>query len=202
MSVDLVADVRLRYSLAHRYARVVIAIDASGSMGLAAPGGSLWKVAGTGATQAWSLLDGRDELGVWAFQGRSVRKLAPLGPRDDARVKATSAALEQIRPRGPAPLYSAVVGAVAAAGPSDDNKVTAVILMTDGEPDNASVLNEKQFRTAVQGKGVRVFAIAMGATGCAAPVLKTITTATAGKCLEADPGSAAGPMAAIFEAVL
>jgi hypothetical protein len=49
---------------------------------------------------------------------------------------------------------------------------------------------------------VRVFAVAMGATGCAAPVLKTITTATAGKCLEAEPGTVIDPLATIFEALL
>jgi hypothetical protein len=205
VSVDLVAEVETRYRLTQRSGRVLIAIDASGSMGLNSPGGSLWRVAAQGAGQAWTLVGPRDQLGVWAFQGPGpggIRKVVPPAVPDPAVRARTVAALTKITPRGPAPLYNAIVAAVAEAGPSTDDRVTAVILLTDGENDNASVLDTGEFRRAVEGKKVRVFAIALGATGCAAPVLKTVTTATAGTCLEADPGTVAGPMATIFEAVL
>ncbi len=205
VSVDLVAEVKTRYYPTQRSGRVLIAIDASGSMGLASPGGSLWQVAARSANQAWGLVGTGDQLGVWAFQGQGtagIRKLVPPVVSGAGVRKRTATALDKIRPRGPAPLYNAIVAAVAEAGPSTDDRVTAVILLTDGENDNASVLDTGQFRTAVEGRHVRVFAIALGSTGCAAPVLKTVTTATAGTCLEADPGSAAGPMATIFEAVL
>ncbi|HEU4348057.1 MAG TPA: caspase family protein [Actinoplanes sp.] len=210
ISVDLVEDVRVRYQQAHRAARVLIAIDASGSMGLAAPGGSLWQVAARGVQQAAGQLGEGDEFGVWSFQGAGrggIRKLVPIGPRNAAvrgqpRQVATAAALAGVRPQGPAPLFSTIVAGLAEVGPTTGDRVTAVVLLTDGENDNASTLDASQFRAAVTGKGVRVFSVAMGATGCAAPVLKTITTATAGKCLEADAGTVADQLTSIFEAVL
>jgi hypothetical protein len=202
ISPDLVTDARTRYQQAHRYARVLIAVDASGSMGLGGAADSPWTAAAEGVTKAakdWR--DSDNELGVLAFQDSGadgIRKLVPPGRPDP---DAVAAALGRITPRGPAPLFSAVVAALAEVGPSTADRVTAVILLTDGENDNASALNTSQFRAAVDGKGVRVFAVAMGATGCAAPVLKTITTATAGTCLEAEPGPAADPLTTILEAV-
>ena len=198
ISVDLVREVQVKYKLAHRYGRVLVAIDASGSMGVATTGRSLWQVAVRDVAKAADGLGGRNELGVWVFQRTTVHEPVPpaAGPR---RV---GPALRGIKPGGPAPLLAAVAGAVKEAGPSTGERVTAVIVLTDGEDDNASAINAGQFRAAVEGKGVRVFAVAMGTTGCAAPVLKTITAATAGECLEAEPGSVAEPLKTIFEAVL
>jgi len=190
VSVDLMNNVRAIYQQAHRYGRILVAIDASGSMGVATTGKSLWQVAVRDVNNAAGSVGSRNQLGVWAFQRTTIRKPG-AGP-----------ALARIVPGGPAPLYAAVAGAVKDVGPSTADRVTAVILLTDGEDDNASALDAGQFRTAVENKGVRVFAIAMGATGCAAPVLKTISTATAGKCLEAEPGSVAEPLTTILEAVL
>lgn len=198
ISVDLVNDVRTKYQLAHRYGRVLVAVDASGSMGLATTGASLWQVAVRGVAEISDGLDGRDELGVWVFQGTTVRK--PLPPA--AGPRRVGPALKGIEPGGPAPLFAAVAGAVDAVGPSTGERVTAVIVLTDGEDDNASAIDAGQFRAAVEGKGVRVFAIAMGTAGCAAPVLRTITAATAGTCLEAGPGSVTEPLETIVEAVL
>jgi hypothetical protein len=210
ISVDLVEDVQTKYADEHRPGRVLVAIDASRSMGHRGTGGSLWQVAARGVQQAMGRLGLRDEVGVWSFQGREltgIRKLVPVGPRDAAvrgqpRPVATAGALATVRPQGPAPLFRTIVAGLAEIGPTSDDRVTAMVLLTDGEDDNASALDARQFRAAVSGKGVRVFAVAMGTTGCAAPVLKTITTATAGKCLEADTGTVTDQLATIFEAVL
>ncbi|MCA2217930.1 caspase, EACC1-associated type [Jidongwangia harbinensis] len=210
ISVDLIEDVQTRYAREHRPGRVLVAIDASRSMGHRGAGGSLWQIAARGVQQAMGRLGRRDEVGVWSFQGperTGVRELVPVGLRDAAvrgqpRPVATARALGTVRPQGPAPLYRTIVAGLAEIGPTSDDRVTAMVLLTDGEDDNASALNARQFRAAVTGKGVRVFAIAMGTTGCAAPVLRTITTATAGKCLEADTGTVTDQLATIFEAVL
>lgn len=210
ISVDLVQDVRARYQEAHRPGRVLLEIDASKSMGIPAPGGSLWTVAARGAQQVIGRLGPRDELGIWSFQGTKrsgIRELVPVGRRDDPvggrpRQAGAADALARVRPQGPAPLFTAIITGLAEIGPTTDDRVTAVVILTDGENDNASAVDAEQFRTAVTGKGVRVFAVAMGATGCAAPVLKTITTATAGKCLEADAGTVTDQLETIFEAVL
>jgi hypothetical protein len=202
VSVDLVEDARTRYRQTHRPGRVLIAIDASGSMGRPAPGGSLWRLAAGGAQHAARLLGPHDELGVWAFQGAGasgVRRLVPVGRPQPALVGKN---LSRVRPQGPAPLYRTIVAGLAEVGPTTEQRVTAVVLFTDGENDNASALDTRQFRAAVTDKGVRVFAIAMGAAGCAAPVLRTITTATAGTCLEAGDGTVSEQLATIFEAVL
>ncbi len=208
-SVDLVQDVHIRYARAHRAGRVLIAIDASGSMGLAAPGGSLWRVAARGAERSIGRLGPRDELGIWAFQGRQrngVRELVPIGPRDDPvrgrpRQAAAAEALAAVRPDGPAPLFSTIVAGIAETGPTTDERVTALVLLTDGQNDNASAIGARQFRAAVSRKGVRVFAVAMGAAGCAAPVLRTVTTATGGACLEADADGVADQVETIMQAV-
>jgi hypothetical protein len=202
ISVDQVEEVHARYLDAHRPGRVLIAIDASGSMGRPGPGGSLWRVATGGAQRATRLLGPEDELGVWAFQdtgGDGIRRVVPVGRPQPA---AAAQALARVRPKGRAPLYRAIVAGLAEVGPTTADRVTAVVLLTDGENDNASALDARQFRAAVTGKGVRVFAVAMGAAGCAAPVLRTVTTATAGTCLEADDGTVAEQLATIFEAVL
>lgn len=209
-SVDLVQDVQARYEEAHRAGRVLIAIDASGSMGLAGPGGSLWRVAARDTPRLIGLLGPRDELGIWAFQGTrrdGVREIVPVGRRDDpvrgrSRQAVAAEALAAVRPAGPAPLYRTVVAGLAKAGPTTDERVTALVLLTDGQNDNASAIGARQFRDAVARKGVRVFAVAMGATGCAAPVLKTVTTATGGTCLEADADSVAAQLDTIMKAVL
>jgi Mg-chelatase subunit ChlD len=199
ISVDLVRQVRDSYRVAQRPGRVLIAVDASGSMGRPAPGGSLWQVATAGVQRATRLAGARDELGVWAFQGAGVRRVVPLGPPQPA---AAAQALSRVRPQGPAPLYRAIVTGLSEVGPTTADRATAVVLLTDGEDDNASALDARQFRAAVTGKGVRVFAVAMGAAGCAAPVLRTVTTATAGTCLEAGDGTVDEQLATIFEAVL
>jgi hypothetical protein len=202
VSVDLVEDARTRYRQAHRPARVLMAIDASGSMGRPAPGGSLWRLATGGAQHAARLLGPDDQLGVWAFQGTGnggVRRLVPIGRPTPAAVAKN---LSRVRPQGPAPLYRTIVAGLAEVGPTTEKRVTAMVLFTDGENDNASALDARQFRAAVTGKGVRVFAVAMGAAGCAAPVLRTVTTATAGTCLEAGDGTVTEQLATIFEAVL
>ena len=110
-------------------------------------------------------------------------------------------ALTAVRPAGPAPLYSTVVAGIAETGPTTDERVTALVLVTDGQNDNASAIGARQFRAAVSRKGVRVFAIAMGAAGCAAPVLRTVTTATAGTCLEADADDVTDQLETIMQAV-
>jgi hypothetical protein len=202
ISVDLLEDARTRYRQAHRPGRVLLAIDASGSMGRPAPGGSLWRLATEGAKDAAQLLGPDDQLGVWAFQGAGsdgVRRLVPVGRPQPATI---GKSLSRVRPQGPAPLYRTIVAGLAEVGPTTAERVTAVVLFTDGENDNASALDARQFRAAVTGKEVRVFAVAMGAAGCAAPVLRTVTTATGGTCLEADDGTVSEQLATIFEAVL
>ena len=125
----------------------------------------------------------------------------PAGSPSPTRVSPRPA-IGIVRPAGPAPPYRTVVGGLAKAGPTSDERVTALGLLTDGQNDNASAIGARQFRDAVARKGVRVFAVAMGATGCAAPVLKTVTTATGGTSLEADADSVAGQLDTIMKAVL
>lgn len=207
---DLLGAVQTRYREAHRPGRVLLAIDASESMGAPAPGDSLWRVAARGAESTVDRLGPRDEIGVWSFQGDSaagVRKLVPLGLRAEpvqgrSRQEAIAGALAAVRPAEAAPLFDAVVGGLAEVGPTTAERVTAVVVLTDGQNDNGSTIDAKGFDDAVRNKGVRVFAVAMGATGCDAPVLKTITTATAGSCLRAQPGTVTEELKTILEAVL
>jgi hypothetical protein len=203
---DLLASVRTRHDDAHRPGRVLLAIDASESMRSATPGGSRWEVARRGAESAFGLLrpPRPDELGVWVFQGvgrNGIRRLVPL-PGGQSRQATNAEALKVVHPQGPAPLFDTILAGIAEVRPANEERTTALVILTDGQDDNASTVDVNEFRAAVEGKQVRVYVVAMGTAGCAAPVLKTITTATGGECLEADPGAVTAQLATIFEAVL
>jgi Ca-activated chloride channel homolog len=195
------------YESAHRRGRVLLALDGSGSMAASAGRGqdSRLEVAARGIVQALELMGERDEFGLWIFpdgQGGAARELVPIGPRDDLvgalpRRQATGTVLGQVAPAGSTPLFRVIVDGVAAVGPSGDTRMSALVVLTDGQ-DTGSGLTSDQVREAVRSMGVRVYAVTVGDLTCSAGALDEIAAITGGRCVETDLASIEAELAELF----
>ena len=185
-----------QYDSARRPARVLFALDASGSMeGPTGTGGvSRFDLASAGVLRALERMGERDEFGLSPFStdvvGTGVRDAIPLGLRDTpvrevSRRDATVELLARIAPAGDTPLYRAIAEGLTMVGGSNDGQVSALVVLTDGE-DTASEISLVQIADAVQVSGVRVFVIAVGDTQCAFDALRTVSAPTGGACFDAD----------------
>lgn len=175
---------------AARHSRVLLVLDASGSMGLAVPGAGATRfaVAAAGAQTALSYLGERDEFGLWVYPGSpgAVRPLVPIGPAGPAARRAAARALGTVRPAGPTPLDQAVKQAVRAVGTSDDTRGAAVVILTDGQDQDPS-LTEGALRDEARDRRVRVFVVAVGAASCSRQGLADLADGTGGACFDAEP---------------
>ncbi len=184
----LVASADHAYAAAHRPGRVLLALDVSGSMRQAANGraGTRIGVASQAVEQALATMGGADEFGLWAFpagpRGPAVRPLAPLARGAPAQAAAI-AGLRRVRPGGSTPLHDTIAAGVTAVGPVRADRVTALVVLTDGE-DNASRLTSAQLVRTVRAKGVRVFVIAVGEARCSAQALVEVTAGSGGACYD------------------
>jgi Mg-chelatase subunit ChlD len=186
---------------AQRPGRVLLAVDASGSMtATAGPDGrSRFAVASTGVTQSLSMMTGRDEFGLWTFQGAGPnRQLMAIGPGTAPRRDAAVRALRAVRPSGDTPLYRVIVDGVTALRPADPNRVNALVVLTDGE-DRGSDVSRAATLAAVRNAGVRVFVVAVGEADCGARTLREITRRTGGDCVQAGFGTLDRRMAELFQ---
>jgi len=140
----------------------------------AATTGTRFEVATRAIQQSLRLMSDRDEFGLWVFpadaEGRGTRQLVPIG-RGDAtadglpRREAAVAALGRVTPAGGTPLHRTIVDGVRAVGPTGEDRVTALVVVTDGE-DTSSGLTPAQVTAAVRDKQVRVLVIAVGEAHC------------------------------------
>jgi hypothetical protein len=182
----------VRYAAARRPGRVLLAVDASGSMGERAAAGTRFQVAARAIQESLRLMSDRDEFGLWVFPanagGLGTRQLVPIG-RGDAKAsevprrEATVAALTRVTPAGGTPLYRTIIDGVRAVGPTGDDQVTALVVVTDGE-DTTSGVTPAEVTAAVRDKRVRVSVIAVGEANCSAQALTDVTGGTGGACYE------------------
>jgi Ca-activated chloride channel homolog len=201
----LVASVDRAYAAAHRPGRVLLALDVSGSMRQPAAGraGTRFAVASKAVEQSLATMGGTDEFGLWAFpagsRGPAVRPLAPLARGAPARTAAV-AALRRARPAGSTPLFDTIAAGVAAVGPTSLERITALVVLTDGE-DNASRLTRAQLVATVRAKEVRVFVIAVGDARCSAQALVEVTGGSGGACYDTTLHSLDERLASLFGAL-
>ncbi|MGN9910660.1 substrate-binding domain-containing protein [Phytohabitans sp. LJ34] len=186
-TVEAVLETQRR---AARHSRVLLVLDASGSMGLAVPGARATRfgVAAEGANTALSYLGERDEFGLWVYPGTpgTARTLVPIGPAGaPARRDAAARALRTVRPGGPTPLYEVMRQAVRSVGASDDNRAAAVVVLTDGQDQNAT-LTEGKLRDDARARQVRVFVVAVGAASCSRQGLADLADGTGGACFDSE----------------
>ncbi len=183
------------YRSARRDGRVLIAVDASGSMNEpVAGGGPRIEVARQGVDRALAHLGPDDEVGLSTFSDDQVRHHVPMGSRTDRA--AVQAVLGAVAPAGGTPLYTMITEGVRAVGGGSPDVLSAVIVLTDGE-DTTSGLTASQVVDAVRDSGVRVFVVAIGEAGCAGP-LSGITDSTGGTCRDADAATVGDDLASLF----
>jgi Mg-chelatase subunit ChlD len=204
--LDPDADAGLRqrivdtYRAALRPGRVLLALDASGSMGTRAGDLRRWDAATRAAADGVALMGPADELGVWVFQGNTVNRLVPVGRRDGL-ADVVGSALGRVVVAGRTPMYDAVSAAAAEVGPSTDDVVTAVVVLTDGEDDNASSLSADRYRREVGERAAQVWVVAIGAATCAATALRVLPAATGGRCVETHGDAPGAALADVLRAV-
>jgi hypothetical protein len=196
-----------RYAQARRPGRIVLALDVSGSMRTPVDRGGTTRfhVAREGVARALELMSGRDEFGLWVFPAAGgdsgTREIVPLGRADAPvsglpRKKATVDRLAGIGPAGGTPLLQAVKDGVGAAAKGAEGRIASLVVLTDGNDTSGAAPSEVD--TAVRGRGVRVFVIAIGEASCGAFALRDITAHTGGACYDAAPGAVGDVLQDLF----
>jgi Mg-chelatase subunit ChlD len=168
-----------RYDQARRPGRVLIALDASGSMQSPVDRGGTtrFQLAAKGVQQVFGLMSDRDRFGLRVFPGR---ELVPLG----GSRAAAGPALAGVRPGGGTPLYSTIVNGVNEVSSGDPSgSVLSLVVLTDGN--DTTAVRPSDVDVQVRGKGVRVFVVAIGEASCGALALRDITGHTGGGCYDA-----------------
>lgn len=183
------------YEAAQRPGRVLLAQDLSGSMAGEAPGGTATRhvVARKAVERAVQRLGEDDELGLWVFRGRNREQLVPIGPGSEPhkgmpRGEAVVAELADLEPDGETPLYRTIVDGVEAVG-SHTDRVTALVVVTDGEDTSSGRADEERVAALDRTAGVPVFVVAVGEASCRIDTIARVTDQTDGDCIEADFGS-------------
>ncbi|KHD71999.1 vWA domain-containing protein [Actinoplanes utahensis] len=193
------------YEKAKRPGRVLLAVDASGSMAEA----GRFTVAVQGVGQALGRLGPSDEVGLWSFpaaRGRGSYELVAVAPGSDRHRRAVTDTLRTVRPAGVTPLYDTVLDGMGslAARPGGD-RIRAMVVLTDGEDSGggpglrATVDRVRRLAAA----GIRLYVIATGEARCdnlqGAGPLYQLARAGRGECLRAAPEAVPETMARLFE---
>jgi Ca-activated chloride channel homolog len=177
-------------------ANVLSVMDVSGSMAerLGASGQTKLEAAQQAAVASLSLFTDHDEVGLWTFSGgvrgkRDYTELVPIGPMNQAvgavvRRAALARDLRAATPRGDTGLYNTISAAYRTVLERyQDNRINAVIILTDGKNDAVGGLDLKgllsKIAKASGGRSVRIFTIAYG-PDADKPVLEKIARATGG----------------------
>lgn len=193
-----------RYQRARRPARVLLALDTSGSMLAQAGRATRFDVAVDGVDASLSRLGGRDEVGVWAFSTgfeRGIGRLREVGPADAARDKALIERLRRTAPAGDTPLYRAIDGAMGEMrrlGGGTDDYLRAVVVLTDGRDTASGGLTPR----VVGNPQVRLFVIAVGEASCddrvSTRTLQQTARSSGGECLQAEASTVDRTLSGLF----
>lgn len=184
---ELVADdqdrVREVYRQAHRPGRVLVALDASGSM--RAPSEdrrrSRFEVAVDGVGRSLTRVGGRDEFGLRTFStvAANARPIVPIGPPGAAVTGSLRAAVARIRPAGDTPLHRTIQqGAAQLRGGSGD-PLRALVVVTDGQDTTG-----RPPPTVAELSGVRLYVLAVGDAACAGSPLDRLAQGSGGDCYD------------------
>jgi Mg-chelatase subunit ChlD len=175
------------YTKARRPGRVLLALDASGSMQRPASSGETrLSAAKRGIRSALELMGNRDEFGLWVFPPpASGREVVPIG--GVSQRQATKTKLDGILAGGNTPLYDTIIDgvrAVGAPGGVPGDRIRALVVLTDGEDTN-SRSNAEQMLDAAGRQNVRVFVVAVGEASCSGQAVAGVTSRTGGRCYQA-----------------
>jgi Mg-chelatase subunit ChlD len=188
-----VESAREVYQEARRPGRVLLVLDNSGSMAQPVePERTRHEIAVRAVEVALGRLGPRDEFGLWVFphaDGGPREELVGIEPADpDGGRLGAEAAAEELDgldpPNGETPLHRAIVEGVAEVGP-DQSKVTAVVVVTDGEDTERDPEIDARMAELAR-DGVRVYVLAVGEASCRIEALDQVTDQTGGECVDAD----------------
>ncbi|WP_281899518.1 trypsin-like peptidase domain-containing protein [Micromonospora humidisoli] len=178
-----------RYREARRPARVLLALDSSGSMLAPAGRGTRFDLAVDGVATALGQLGVRDEVGVWTFSTAypgAAGRPRPVGPADPARDAALLARLRRTVPSGDTPLHRTIDDGVRELRrPGDpEGYLRALVVLTDGRDTASGDLVPR-----LDGQPpVRLYVLAVGEASCADRVrdraLRQAARSTGGECRE------------------
>lgn len=179
-----------QYELAQRRARVILALDTSGSMGATTPEGTRWSITAAAVSSIINGIGPRDELGLWFFpdgSGTGHIEALRLGTLDAQRMREVHHHLIGVRPAGNTPLLRTIVDAAAALGRRGDDtaEVNAVVVVTDGE-DTSSDIGPQTVVDQLTARGIRLIVVTLGEVSCASGELGIVTAATGGECRDAE----------------
>ncbi len=191
------------YTRARRPGRVLLAIDASGSMNETtdAQGTTRFGVALRGATASLAhMYDQRDELGLWLFSTSAgpsgVLPVLPIvGSTTTARGVLGTA---QWHPTGDTPLDQAMAAGVPAVGARADNAVNALAVPTHGQDTASGEWLDDVEREIAAHPHVRIFLITIGDASCGAGELVRLVVASAGQCLPTTAGTVDQTLTTLF----
>jgi Mg-chelatase subunit ChlD len=202
------------YEQAKRPGRVLLAVDTSGSMGqpVGSAATSRFTVAARGVGEALGQLGPKDEFGLWAFPisgGRKSYELVGVATGSARHRTAVVDALRAVKPSGSTPLYATVVAGLGAlSGGADQQRVQALVVLTDGEDTSTEPGLSAALEQARRGAGanVRLYVIATGEARCDGPggqagpgPLYQLAQAGRGQCLSAGLEEVPETMAQLFE---
>jgi Ca-activated chloride channel family protein len=166
-------------------ANVMLALDVSGSMGEE----NKLEQAKQGLETFFRQVSPRDRIGLVVFDDQ-VRAAVPVAPfaENEQRLRETVA---ELLPGGETAVYDATLAAFESIrGLRDDERINAVVALTDGE-DNSSAISADDLarrleQSPSEGEVVRVFTIAYGSQANEA-VLERVAKASGGKAFSGDP---------------
>jgi Ca-activated chloride channel homolog len=174
--------------------RMLAVIDVSGSMGAKVPtarNATRMEVTLAAAEKGLALFDDNWAVGLWIFstdlQGdQDYRQLVPIGPLSSQRSRLAEA-VQIIRPKvgGRTGLYDTVLAAYKTVQEDwEPGRVNSVVLLTDGQNDNASGITQQQLlgtlkRIADPKRPIQVVIVGISAE-VSQPELEAITKVTGG----------------------
>ncbi|MEO3819049.1 caspase family protein [Plantactinospora sp. B24E8] len=191
---------RARFAEAHRPGRVLVALDASGSMRepTGSTGRSRFEVALRGLERSLARMGERDEFGLLSFSTTSGddRVLVPVGRYTSQRAAQVRDTARRIRPAGDTPLYQALRRGAGLLRAGDDEPLRGLVVLTDGEDTSG-----RPAPTATDLAGVRVYFLALGDVACAGSALDRLADGTGGACLDTTADTVDDRLNQVFESL-
>ncbi|MFI5956252.1 substrate-binding domain-containing protein [Cryptosporangium sp. NPDC051539] len=189
------------YAIASRPARTLVLLDSSGSMKTKVDAGTRFDAARTGITAAFDTIGQSDEVGLWTFpaQPRQLLDLRVRPPGEAGRL--ADRALKAVHPDHGTPLYRSIEAGLDALGRADEDQVTTLIVVTDGEDtDEGRPPTPRALAARASTAKVRISVVALGDADCAGLPLSTLTDGSGGECESADSRTLGGVLIDLFEA--
>ncbi|MEH0974590.1 caspase family protein [Micromonospora sp. CPCC 205546] len=185
---------------AHRPGRVLVALDASGSMRSPSEDRrrTRFEVAVDGVGRSVEQMGRRDEFGLVTFStaAGNSRQLVPIGHPGVVRAASLRAALQRVRPSGDTPLYRTLRQGVTQLRAGDGDPLRALVVLTDGQDTSG-----QPAPPVAALAGVRLYVLAVGDVACAGSTLDRLARGTGGDCYDTRADSIDDVLSRLFAAL-